>query len=65
MQTSIHGPVGDKSVRVVRGAADNRIQAFLIEALAPVNIMFGLRELLGGRGKVVLVHIAQGHDVLA
>ena len=65
VQAAIQRPIGDESVRMVRSAANHGIDVLLLEALAPIDVGFGFRELLGGGGDVLLVHITQGHDVLA
>jgi len=52
-------------VREVRRRADHRVQALLIEALPPVHVRLGRREPLGRLAQVILVHVAQGDDVLA
>src|SRR5438874_4727911 len=65
MLASVHRPIGDKSMRMVRSAADHRLDILLLEALAPVRVLFGLRKFLRPERQVFLVHIAKCNDVLA
>ena len=65
MFAAVHAPVGDESVGVIRGAADNRLNVLLVEALPPVHILLGAGEFLRSKSQVLLVHVAQGNDILA
>jgi hypothetical protein len=62
---AVQGPYVDEGVRVVGRGADDGVDVFLVEALAPVDVGLGLRVGLGGLLEVVGVNIAQGDDVLA
>ena len=61
---AVHGPIGDEGVRVVGGAADHGVDVLLVEALAPIHVLLGPGKLRRGEGQVLLVHVAEGDDVL-
>jgi hypothetical protein len=48
---------------VIGRTADDCINAFLVEAFAPINVVLGPRENLGGLGEGLFVDIAQGYNV--
>jgi len=56
-----------RGMRVVRRRDDDGVDAavHLAKHPAEVSVAFGLGVLLGGLGKVMFVHIAEGDDVLA
>ncbi len=64
-QAALHGPIARQGVDLVGRAHDNGIQVLLIEELAPIDIGLGLAVPSAGRGKVVLVDVAECGDVLA
>lgn len=64
VETAIHGPDGNEGVGVVGGAADDGVEAGVIEAVAPVFVGFGMGKLGFGEGEVLGVYIAEGDDVL-
>ena len=63
MQPPVHCPNGNKGVVMVRRANDYCIEVFLVQALAPILVLLGLRELLGGRGERLGIDVAEGDDV--
>ena len=65
MLAAIHGPVGDERVHVIGGAADHRLNVLLVKAFAPVNVLLSVGKLLRAECQVLLVHVAQGDDILA
>jgi len=65
VQVAVQRPIADERVRMVRRAAEHRVEALVIEALAPVDVGLGLGEPLGAVREVLLVHVAESHDVLA
>ena len=65
MLAAVHAPVGDESVGVIRRAADHRLNVLLVEALPPVHVLLGPGKLLRPKSQVLLVHVAQGDDILA
>jgi len=62
----LHGHDAGHGVGVIGGAHHHGVDLLVhfAEHLAEVGVGFGLRMALGGRGEVVLVHVAQCHDVL-
>src|ERR1035437_10388299 len=65
MLAAIHAPIGNKSVRMVGGAADHRIAVLLVEAFPPVHVLLRPGELLRPKGEVLFVYVADRDDVLA
>ena len=61
---AVHGPVGHERVRVIRRAADHRLDVLLLKAFPPVHILLGLGEFPRPEVQVVLVDVAEGHHVL-
>jgi len=47
---------------VIGSAADDGVEVFLVEALAPVHVGRGVGEFRGGKGEVLLVHVAKGDE---
>jgi len=62
---AIERPVRYEGVGMVRGAADDRVDIFLSETFAPVDVMLGIGEYLGGRREGLLVDVAQSDHVFA
>src|SRR5207245_2405886 len=60
---AIHRPIGDKGMGVIQAAADDGLDIFLIQALAPIEIVFGIRKFPGSEREMFLVDVAQGDDV--
>ena len=48
---------------MIGGAADHRVDVFLVDALPPVHILLGSGKLLRPKGQVLLVHVADGDDI--
>ena len=42
---------------------DDGVEVFLVQALAPILVLLGFRELLGGRGESLGIDVAEGDDV--
>ena len=61
----LHGRDAGQGVGVLGGADGHRVDVLLVEHLAPVGVGLGLGMPLGGLGQVVVIHVAQGDDVLA
>ena len=64
VQIAVQGPVGDEGVGVVGRADDHGVEVFLLQALPPIDVGLGLGEPFQGVGEPLLVHVAEGHDVL-
>lgn len=64
VEAAVHGPDGDEGVSVVGGAADDGVEAGVVEAEAPVFVGFGLGKFGFGKGEVLGVDIAEGDDIL-
>src|ERR1043166_1049623 len=62
---AVHRPIGHEGVRVIGRAAHDRFDVLLLQTLTPVHVVLRVRELLGGKGQMLLVHVAEGDDVLA
>ena len=60
---AVHRPIGDEGVGVIQRAADNGVNIFLLQTLAPVRVALGLGKFLGGGGQVLLIDIAEGDHV--
>ena len=62
----VHRRQADRSVHVVGNAHDHRVDlpVHRVEQLAVVAEPLGLGELLEGLGSALVVHVAEGHDVL-
>src|SRR5579883_1040352 len=52
-------------MRVIRRAADHRVDILLLEALSPVHILLRFGKFIGGKTQVILVDITQGHHVFS
>ena len=63
VHSSIQRPVSDERVSVIGRAADDCINVFLVEAFAPINVVLGTGENLGGFGESLFVDVAQGDHV--
>jgi hypothetical protein len=64
VQVAVERPVGDKGMRVIGRADDNRVEVLLLQTLPPIDVSLGLRETLERVRKAFLVDIAQRHNVI-
>jgi len=65
VHVAVQSPIGDERMRVIGGAANHGVDVFLLQALAPVDVVFRARELFGCLGEVLFVDVAQRNHILA
>ena len=63
VQVAVQRPVRHERVRVVRGAAHDAVEAFVIQRLTPVGVSLRVRKLLQRIREARLTHIAERDDV--
>ena len=63
VQSTVHRPNGNKSVVMVWGAADHRVEIFLVQTLAPILVSFGFRKILAGGSQSVGIDVAERYHV--
>ena len=65
MHVAVQRPVGDEGVRVIGRADTTALMSFWSRHLRQSTYVLALGNFFGRVGQVLLVHVAEGHDVFA
>ena len=57
VQSSVHRPDIDKGVGMIGRGTDHRVEIFLFQTLAPIDISLGLGKSFGGFIEIFLIHV--------
>ena len=63
VQSPVHGPVSNERMGKVGCAANHSIQIFLIQTLAPINVMFCFGKFFSSITQMFFINITKGNNI--